>query len=65
METFQIESCVRGHHIIYKELWEPVIREELKCQQEPENPSDAYAITVTSVELWLVTCLEDFHGFVR
>ena len=31
METFKMESCVRGYHI-YKEIWEAVVCEELQCQ---------------------------------
>ena len=33
METFQIESCVRGHHI-YKDIWNPSSGEELTCSHE-------------------------------
>ena len=45
METFQMESCVRGYHI-YKELWEATIGENLECQRERDNPSDTYAVAV-------------------
>ena len=45
METFQMESCVRGYHI-YKELWEAVVGEELEYRQEHDNPSDTYAVAL-------------------
>ena len=45
METFQMESCVRGYHV-YKDLWEAVVGERLECQRERDNPSDAYAVAV-------------------
>ena len=45
METFELESCVRGQHI-YQELWEAVIGEELQCQRERDNPTDIYAVAV-------------------
>ena len=43
METFQMESCVRGYHV-YKDLWEAVVGERLECQREHDNPSDTYAV---------------------
>ena len=46
MESFQKESCVRGYHI-YRELWEAAIREDLACQRERGNATDAYAVSVT------------------
>ena len=45
METFQMESCVRGYHV-YKDLWEAVVGERLECQRERDNPSDTYAVAV-------------------
>ena len=44
METFQIESCVRGHHI-YKDIWNPS-GEELTCSHEIENTKDPFAVAV-------------------
>ena len=40
------DTCVRGFHI-YKDVWRPVIGEELGCQREESNPRDPYAVTVT------------------
>ena len=51
---FQIESCVRGHHIyqkfinscIYKEIWNPSSGEELTCSREIENTKDPFGVAV-------------------
>ena len=45
METFQIESCVRGHHI-YKGIWNPSSGEKLTCSREIENTKDPFAVAV-------------------
>ena len=45
MDDFQIESCIRGHHI-YKDVWNPVINEQLDCVPEALNPKDVYAVVV-------------------
>ena len=45
METFQVEWCVRGHHI-YKSIWSPATGEELGCKLEPTNTEDPYAVAV-------------------
>ena len=45
METFQLESYVRGYHI-YQKLWEAVIEEELQCQRQHDNPIDIYTVAV-------------------
>ena len=42
MESFRMESCVRGYHI-YRELLEAAIGEDLACQRECGNATDAYA----------------------
>ena len=39
------KSAVRGHHV-YKDVWNPVLQEELPTQQEQGNPEDRYAISV-------------------
>ena len=41
------DTCVRGFHV-YKDVWRPVIGEELRCQREEDNPRDPYAVAVTS-----------------
>lgn len=38
-------SCIRGYHI-YKDIWTPVIDEELQCRREPANIIDRYAVAV-------------------
>ena len=38
-----INSVVRGHHI-YKDIWTPVIGEELTCRREVGNIHDLHAV---------------------
>ena len=38
-------SCIRGHHV-YKDIWQPIIGEELKCVRETNNVRDRYAVAV-------------------
>ena len=45
METYEVESCVRGYHI-YKTTWNPALGEELDCQREHGNAQDRYAVAV-------------------
>ena len=45
MEMFQIESCVRGHHI-YKDIWNPSSGEELTCSREIESTKDLLAVAI-------------------
>ena len=45
LEEFN-DTCVRGFHV-YKDVWRPVIGEELRCQREEDNPRDPYAVAVT------------------
>ena len=45
METYSVDSCVRGHHVS-KHFWTPTIGETLVCKQEPENLTDPYAVAV-------------------
>ena len=42
---FTVESVVRGHHI-YKQVWTPVVGEELTLAREYHNLYDCYATTV-------------------
>ena len=43
--SFELESCIRGHHI-YKDVWTPVVHEELNCRREERNISDPYAVAI-------------------
>ena len=45
MATFEMDSCVRGHHIS-KTFWSPTIGEELLCQSEEGNSKDPYAVAL-------------------
>ena len=40
-----LRGVVRGFHV-YREIWSPVLGEELSTQQEPGNPEDRYAVAV-------------------
>ena len=42
-DNFKLESCIRGHHI-YKDVWTPVMNEELSCRREEGNYFDSYAV---------------------
>ena len=44
-DYFESESCFRGHHI-YKDVWTPVVTEELSCRREEGNISDPYAVAI-------------------
>ena len=44
-ESFQLPSCIRGYHV-YKDLWNPLLRDQLHCQRERSNDKDRYAIAV-------------------
>lgn len=45
METYEVDSCIRGHHV-YKSIWNPTIGEKLVCERERGNPQDPYAVAV-------------------
>ena len=38
-------SCIRGFHI-YKDVWEPIVGEELECKIEDNNEHDRHAVAV-------------------
>ena len=42
---YETASVVRGYHM-YKDIWTPVIGEQLLCQREEGNPNDRYAVSV-------------------
>ena len=43
--SFEVESCVRGHHV-YQSVWNPQLGQMLLCERELGNPKDPYAIAV-------------------
>ena len=45
------DTCVHGFHV-YKDVWRPVIGEELRYQREEYNPRDPYAVAVTSAVIF-------------
>ena len=51
MEVYELESCVRGHHI-YGRVWRATVDEQLECRPEPRNKEDPYAHTVQSMSSW-------------
>lgn len=49
MDSSEISSTVRGHHV-YKVLWTPIIGEELGVSAEERNDHDRHAVAVTKNE---------------
>ena len=45
METYEVESVVRGYHI-YKDIWSAAVGSTLSCRHERFNPHDSYAAAV-------------------
>lgn len=45
MSSTELESYVKGYHV-YKDIWTPVVNEELKTEMEPGNVKDKYAVCV-------------------
>ena len=45
MESFSIDSCVRGYHV-YNDIWEASVGEELSCQCEDGNSADPFAVAI-------------------
>ena len=45
LEEFN-DTFVHGFHV-YKDVWRPMIGEELRCQREEDNPRDPHAVAVT------------------
>ena len=40
-----LDSCIRGHHV-YKNVWTPIMGEQLSCKRETGNNKDRYAVAV-------------------
>ena len=49
METFEVESSVRGHQV-YQHIRTPTLGEELHCEREDANSKNPYAVAVIAVE---------------
>ena len=45
MDTYEVESCVRSHHV-YGNVWCPTIGEQLACTRQIGNPRDVYAMAM-------------------
>ena len=43
--SYRIESSVCGHHV-YKDVWSPVIGDELPAEVEEHNTFDEFAVAV-------------------
>ena len=41
----EIGTYVKGYHV-YKNIWEPIVNEELEAGMEPDNVMDKYAVCV-------------------
>ena len=49
----EIDTYVKGQHA-YKNIWQPIVNEELETEMEPDNVMDKYAVRVkknTSIPL--------------
>ena len=60
--TSSVESVIRGHHV-YKDVWLPVISEDLMCQRELGNPRNLFAVSVLKTAPSLATCLVRYLQF--
>ena len=45
MESYSVESCMRGYHV-YKDVWEASVGEDLSCQRVSGNNVDPFAVAV-------------------
>ena len=45
MDVFEVESCLRGHHI-YEHIWTPFVGKELICTHKIENTKEPFAVSV-------------------
>jgi len=45
METYEVDSCVHGHHV-FRGIWNPTIGEQLVCKREVSNTQDVHAVAV-------------------
>ena len=45
MDSYEVNSCVRGYHI-YKDIWSPSVGESLICEREINNLEDPYAVAM-------------------
>ena len=50
MESYSVESCVRGYHV-YKDVWEASVGEDLSCQRESGNSADPFAVAVVKNDM--------------
>ena len=49
MESVEIASCVRGHHV-YKATWKPKAGEKLECRREEDKLHYPYAVAMKKGE---------------
>ena len=50
MDTIEVKSCIRGHHVYSSSTWTPVLHELLTCQRELDNAEDRCAVAVRKGE---------------
>ena len=50
MESYSIDSVIRGYHI-YNDIWPAPIGEILHCKRERFSPSDPYAVAMLHGEV--------------
>ena len=44
-KRFSVEAMVRGY-LVYKDVWEAAVGEELRCEREPGNRQDPFTVAV-------------------
>ena len=49
METIEVDSCLRGHHV-YHRIWTPTLGEELRCVIVDSSDKDPYAVAVMKMD---------------
>jgi len=45
VSTYKWHSVIRGYHV-YKEVWTPILNEELAVKKEEDNGYDCYAVSI-------------------
>ena len=53
MDSFSLDSCVRGHHV-YKTVWTPQVGETLFSQPEFGNVHDPHAVAIATGDEMIV-----------
>ena len=49
MVVYEVDTIVRGHHV-FKEIWTPLVGEDLECKRDVSNTRDVYAVGIMRQE---------------